>query len=123
MKNNEIARKLLSQGYISKKTKRKLLINTAQAPRPRATPKLHKPRIRVINNAINSPTYNMSRYLNEILTKISTGNKYNVKNSFELKVKLDKLSLQPDDIMVSFDIVSMYEKIPTKLVYKSLQKR
>lgn len=65
----------------------------------------------------------MSRYLNDILTKAITENKYNVRNSFELKNILNKTTLQPDDVMVSFDIVSMYEKIPAKLVYKSLQKR
>lgn len=65
----------------------------------------------------------MSHYLNNILTKTITENKYNIRNSYELKNKLNQTTLQPDDIMVSFDIISMYERIPTKLVYKSLQKR
>ena len=50
-------------------------------------------------------------------------NKYNIKNSFELKKILNEITLQPDDVMVSFDVVSMYEKIPSKLVYKALQQR
>ena len=42
-KNNEITRKLLERKYINKHTKKKLLNNSAQAPQPRATPKIHKP--------------------------------------------------------------------------------
>ena len=96
--------------------KKRLLTNSAQALRPRATPK-----IRIINISINSPTYSMAHYLNDILTKALTENKYNARNSFELKNIMNQTTLQLDDMMVSFNKISMYEKIPTKLVNKSLQ--
>ena len=62
----------------------------------------------------------MCRYINNILTKAEIPNKYNIRNSFELKSIIDKIKLRSDDIMVSFDIVSMYERIALKLVYESL---
>lgn len=123
LKNNSFTRVLLANQWIDKRTKWKLLTFTAQAPRPRATPKIHKPGTRVIINATNSPSYNMSRFLNDILTKTMCPNKYNIKNSFDLKNIIDNIILEPDDVMVSFDIVSMYEKIPLQEVYKSLHKR
>lgn len=58
----------------------------------------------------------MSQFINNILTKADILNKFNVKNSFQLKSLLDNIQLQPDDIMVSFDIVSMFEKFPIHLV-------
>ena len=65
----------------------------------------------------------MSRFLNNILNKAIINNNYNIKNSFDLKQKLDIIQLNPDDTMVSFDIVSMYEKIPIELVYKAVLKK
>ena len=123
LKNNSIVRTLLTKDLINEKTKRQLITFTSQAPRPRAQPKIHKPGVRIIINATNSPSYNMSRFLNNILTKAGILNKYNIKNSFQLKEILNNTIIEPDEVMVSFDIISMYEKIPTQLVYKSLLKR
>lgn len=113
-RNNNIVKHLFDNKYISRTTKKQLRTTTAQPPRPEATPKLHKPGTRIIINATNCPAYKMSRFLNQILTKAVTDNRFNIKNSFELKTKIDTIQLHPEDIMVSFDIVSMYEKIPLK---------
>ena len=98
-KNNNIIRKLYEQKIISKSSKKQLMTFTAQAPRPKATPKIHKPRLRIIINSTNSPSYNMSRFLNN-LNKAIINNNYNIKNSFDLKQKLDIIQLNPDDTMV-----------------------
>lgn len=55
-KNNDNIRDLFKNRMIDKKTKKRLLTFTAQPPRPRATPKIHKPGLRVIINGTNSPT-------------------------------------------------------------------
>ena len=105
---------LLAKNLIKERTKKQLITFTSQTPRPRAQPKIHKPGVRIIINATNSPSYNMSRFLNNIFTKTILHNKYNIKNSFQLKDILNKIIIEPDDVMVSFDIISMYEKIPTQ---------
>lgn len=123
--NNRIVRKLLENKHIEKQLKRKLLTFTAQAPTPRATLKVHKPKmpIRIITNGTSNPAYQLSKYLNQICTRSAPKSRYNIKNSFELVSIIKLTKLQPEDTLVSFDIVSMFTMIPLSLVYKSLQKR
>lgn len=122
-KNNNFVRKLFKDGLITKPLKRKLSTYTAQAPRPKCTPKIHKEGIRVIINGTNSPSYDLARFLNEIFTMINTENKYNIKNSKHIKDILDNTVGEQDDIMISLDVISMYERIPIVEVFKSLEKR
>lgn len=124
-KNNDIVRKLYKDQHLDKSTKRRLITFTARAPKPFATVKLHKTNlpIRVITNGINSPSYNMAKYLNEICKKAVPNTKYNIKNSFELVDRLKNIRLDESDIMVSFDIVAMFNSIPLGLVYKAITKR
>lgn len=65
----------------------------------------------------------MAQFFNKILTKSSVDIKFNTKNSFDLQNTLDNIILHTDDLMVSFDIIAMYEKIPIKLVQVALKKR
>lgn len=55
-KNNNIVRKLYEQKSISKSSEKQLLTFTAQAPRPKAKHKIHKPGLRIIINSTNSPS-------------------------------------------------------------------
>lgn len=121
--NNDLIRMLHKNNFVNKKTKRKLLTFTAKAPQPRATIKLHKHGTRIIVNSKNSPSYNISSFLNSILTTAEIENQYNFKNSFVLKKMLDNLRLVDGDILVSFDVISMYDRIPMELVDRALKKR
>lgn len=78
-----------------------------------SNPKIHIPAIIRV----------MSRYLNRILTHAITDSTNNIKNSFELKDRLDNITLEQDDVMVSFDVVSIYERISKERVYASLKTR
>lgn len=122
-KNNTIVRELFKNNFIDKISKKRLLIFTAEPPRPHCTPKLHKPGIRIIVNSINSPSYKMAKYLNILLKTAIQDNKFNIKNSYDLKHKLDHISISNDEIMTSFDVVAMYDRIPIEEVINSLEKR
>lgn len=124
-KNNRIVRQLYKDKHLDKRKKGQLLIFTAQAPRPHATIKLHKVDrpVRIITNGINSPSYKMAKYINEICKSAIPSTQFNIRNSFELKEKLEVIQLNTSDIMVSFDIVSMFSTIPIDMVYRSLRKR
>lgn len=123
LKNNELIRDMFDQKCIDKRTKNQLLTFVAQSPRPRATPKIHKPGARIIVNATNSPSYELARFLKNVLTKANIVGCYNIRNSVELKRKLDGVIIENDELLVSFDIVSMFEKIPISSVLRSVEKR
>ena len=73
--------------------------------------KIHKTgiRLRPIVSFINSPTHDVSSYLAKILSTV-VGN--TVKNSLEFADFIRGKTLDAEDELVSFDVVSLFTKIP-----------
>ena len=76
------------------------------------THKINNP-IRPIISSVGSVSYNLSKWLVKILTPM-VGNisNTNVKNNVDFTNKLNSLNLNFDFNMVSFDIVSLFTKVP-----------
>ena len=76
-------------------------------------PKVHKTGmpLRPITSSIGAPTYNLSKYLASILSPL-LHNKYSVNNSAVFAMKINNQRISPDEIMVSFDVVSLFTSIP-----------
>ena len=74
-------------------------------------PKIHKQNVplRPIVSAIGSYTYNLAKFLIDILKPIAS-NKYTVKDSFSFTNELLSISSVP--FMCSFDVVSLFTNIP-----------
>ena len=87
-------------------------------------PKIHKENVplRPIMSAIGSPTYELSKYLANILSPLQN-NKYTVKNSASFVEKIRTMSVDPDEILVSFDVVSLFTCIPTHLAMEVVKER
>ena len=87
-------------------------------------PKIHKENIplRPIMSAIGSPTYELSKYLANILSPLQN-NKYTVKNSAPFVEKIRTMSVDPDEILVSFDVLSLFTCIPTHLAIEVVKER
>ena len=87
-------------------------------------PKLHKDNVplRPIMSAIGSPTYELSKHLANILSPLQN-NKYTVKNSASFVEKIRSMSVDPDEILVSFDVVSLFTCIPTHLAIEVVKER
>lgn len=109
-KNNEIVQQLFNKNHIDKNKKKRLKIYNAQAPRPYAVTKLHKTGhpFRIIIAGINGPSYYLSGYVNDICQQVAQTHRYNIKNSFELKRKLNNVQLNDDEVMASLDVEAMY---------------
>ncbi|XP_059221518.1 uncharacterized protein LOC131996087 [Stomoxys calcitrans] len=119
--NNKIIMELFKSKHITKWEKTKLDSISPQSPELYGLPKIHKDGtpLRPISSSMNVPCYALSKHIGNILkTIIST--EYNVKNSLELKQQLGSITLDKDDIIVSFDVVSLFTNIPIYLAIKKI---
>ncbi|KAG8240048.1 hypothetical protein J437_LFUL016903 [Ladona fulva] len=98
----------------SAETCRSLIPQAAVPPRLYGLPKVHKEGIplRPIVNGINSPTYLLARYLSKLLTPLIGESNRAVKNSAEFVTTLKQRKLDIGDMLVSFDVVSLFTKVP-----------
>ena len=86
----------------------------ARPPGLYGLPKIHK---EVVNN-IGAPTYHLSKYLAGLLSQLTGNSAHHVKNSFHFVQILESLRVQPEDLMVSFDVVSLFTNV---LIVDSLE--
>jgi hypothetical protein len=94
-------------------------------PRLYGLPKIHKmgAPLRPIVSAINSPTYCLAKYLTGILSPHVGCCEHHVKNSTDFIETLRTIRLEPGDIMVSFDVISLFTRIPLEDSLQLLEKR
>ena len=79
-------------------------------------PKIHKLDVplRPITSSISFPTYNLSKHLVVILSPLVKG-KYTVRNSADFSERIKDLTIAVDEVMVSFDVTSLFTSIPVDL--------
>ncbi|XP_036322205.1 uncharacterized protein LOC118736225 [Rhagoletis pomonella] len=118
-KNNKIVDELYKAKHINKREKQLLTSTAAAAPRLYGLPKIHKPQVhlRPIASSVKVPCYKLSKYVGEILKPLIS-ERYNVKNAFNLKERLTNISVCDEDVLVSFDVISLFTNIPTMLATK-----
>lgn len=98
--------------------------DSATAPRLYGLPKIHKPEVplRPISSSIGVPCYNLSKFIGDILKNIVV-KEYNIKNSLELKEKIDNMTLDDDEILISLDVVSLFTNIPIHLAISNIMNK
>ncbi|XP_075170215.1 uncharacterized protein LOC142242513 [Haematobia irritans] len=121
MKNNKLVDKLFNMNILNANEKYKLTSKTATAPRIYGLPKIHKEGtpLRPICSSINSPTYNVSKYISNILKNLTNDSKYNIKDGIEFKERINKQTIKDNELLISFDVISLFPKIVTLCIKDS----
>ena len=119
--NNNIVNELYKTNQIDLKLKLKLHSAAANAPRLYGLPKIHKPDtpLRPISSSVNVPCYALSKHIGSILQNIVSTD-HNIKNSIELKERLNNITLNDDEILISLDVISLFTNIPIYLAIKNI---
>ena len=68
--------------------------------------------LRPIVSSIGSALYNTSKFLSDILSPIQNLNGYSVLNSSQFAKEVPNMEIFDDEVMVSFDVVSLFTSIP-----------
>jgi len=107
---------LLKKSSLTEETHRQLCPADSRPPRLYGLPKIHKEGVplRPTVSNIGTPTYQLSKHLSELLNPLTGKSAHHVKNSFHSIEILKSLKIKPDDIMVSFDVVSLFTKVPVE---------
>lgn len=88
-------------------------------------PKVHKEStpLRPVTSTHASPGRNLAGKLVEWLTPFFRDERLHIDNSEECKRMLKDIKLEPDDGLVSFDVVSMFTNIPTELAIECVMSK
>lgn len=77
-------------------------------------PKVHKPGVplRPIVSLRGTPTFGLSKWLYQRLRFLTKDSEWTVKSAEEFLKRIHQLKMEADEVMVSFDVVSLFTSIP-----------
>ncbi|XP_011861944.1 PREDICTED: uncharacterized protein LOC105558715, partial [Vollenhovia emeryi] len=107
---------LIKKANLPPLTTKYLTPSDSSAPRLYGLPKIHKESVplRPIVSNIRGPTYQLARYLTKPLQKLTGLNDSHNRNSMDFVNKITKIKTEPNDILVSFDVVSLFTNVPVQ---------
>ncbi|BHF75327.1 Tekt4p [Sparganum proliferum] len=109
--------KIRNRKAVSENDWRRMTLQDAVPVRFYGLPKIHKPNVplRPIVTLKGAPTYGLSRWLTKHLKKLTEGSEHTAASSTHFLDKVRGVTIVPDEIMVSFDVVSLFTSIPKEL--------
>lgn len=122
---NKSVKLLYDKKIIPFELKQKLSIHNSRSPNIYGLIKLHKHNnpIRPIVNFTRSPTYELSKFISEIIGKIVGKSNFHVKDSWDFANSITNITVPEDHCLVSFDVTSLYTNIPTELALDIIKKK
>jgi hypothetical protein len=107
---------LLKKSPIGVEVCQQLCPQGSRPPRLYGLPKIYKPDVplRSIVSIIGSPTYRLDKHLAGLLSTHTGNSPHHVRNSVESVRTLSSFQVGPHDIMVSFNVVSLFTRVPIK---------
>ena len=113
-KVNELLKELWVKEEINKTGYDRLRNTYSATPQLYGLPKIHKPEVplRPIVSSIDSPTYNLAKFLTRIVSPLAGKSPSFVKDSGDFVEKARKLKLEEGSTLVSFDVTSLFTRVP-----------
>ncbi|XP_011864941.1 PREDICTED: uncharacterized protein LOC105560403, partial [Vollenhovia emeryi] len=114
--NVEKKTSLVKKANLPPLTTKYLAPSDSSAPRLYGLPKIHKESVplRPIVSNIGGPTYQLARYLTKPLQKLTGLNDSHIRNSIDFVNRITKIKTEPNDILVNFDVVSLFTNVPVQ---------
>ncbi|XP_037574329.1 uncharacterized protein LOC119456571 [Dermacentor silvarum] len=102
----------------------RLLCTNGSAPAIYGLPKVHKPGVplRPIVDFTRSPLHRLSGYLHQVLGPLAGKTATQIANSSAFVEKVRDISLDEEDVMVSFDVRALFTSVPVDLAVAACTK-
>ena len=122
---NSLLLSLKRESRLSPQLYRHLHSSAGKIPLLYGLPKLHKPGVplRPIVSFVNSPSYNLSKYLVHLLSPLVGSSSSHVRNSEDFARFARDLHLRDDDLLVSYDVVLLFTNVPVELACRVARER
>ncbi|BHF65539.1 hypothetical protein SprV_0200855200 [Sparganum proliferum] len=119
--NTTLAR-LQSNGAISKAERLAIKPTDSAMARFYGLPKIHKPDapLRPIVSLRGTPIFNLAKWLFRRLNCLTSGSDTTVRSAVHFLERLQSLHLNADEVMVSFDVTSLFTSIPQSLAIETV---
>ena len=125
-RSNSIVSNMVKKQQISEQMGKHLKTYNSIVPRAYAPPKIHKETLswRIIVSSINGPTYKLSSFLANILSKIVGKSPYHTVDSWQFCKEIRNIHLPYESLrLVSLDVVSLFTNVPVDLAIQVLHHR
>lgn len=88
-------------------------------------PKIHKNNVplRPITSTVNSPGYFLGKVFYQMLDVVFPRTTHHIKDSYEFVEFINQATILCGDILVSFDVISMYTSIPFDLMFNIIMRK
>ena len=115
---------LQKAGHITGKIRIQIVAGGDQMPKIYGLPKVHKPEIplRLIVSFINSSSYKLAQFLADSLLPLVGNTEHHIRDSIHFKRQIKDFPVSPISKMVSFDMTSLFTKIPIEKTLQYLEK-
>ncbi len=105
---------MVDDGLLSRNETQKFVVPNPVIPSFSCLPKTHKPgnKVRPVVSNVNTPTSKISEWLVKRFREFEKPESRSVKNSVELAQRLTDVTLEDDEILVSFEVEALYPSVP-----------
>ena len=113
---------LVTSGILATREAANFVVPNPSIPRLYALLKTHKPgnKMRPIASNINATTSKIAKYLTVQAKKLKKPQSFSIKNSQELIEAMKDLTVEEDEVLVSFDVESLFPSVPTEEALKNI---
>lgn len=115
-------RKEISRAF-GERFKWRLLESTPEVPKLYCLPKIHKPgdKMRQIVALVSAPCTKIAKWLVDEVKKLPPFESCSIKNSIEFAKRIKETTINDDEVLISFDVESLFPSIPLKKALAALK--